>query len=62
MLILSDGNVHFVLDSALASTGINFDSITTADAWRSAAETLAVVRVTGVELEVKTDSSDEMEI
>lgn len=54
----SDGNVHFVLDSALASTGINFDSITTADAWRSAAETLAGA-VTGVELEVKTDSSDE---
>ena len=54
----SDGNVHFVLDSALASTGINFDSITTADDWRSAAETLAGA-VTGVELEVKTDSSDE---
>ena len=54
----SDGNVHFVLDSALASTGINFDSITTADDWRSAAETLAGA-VTGVELEVKTNSSDE---
>lgn len=37
----SDGNVHFVLDGALASTGIAFDSITTADGWYAAAETLA---------------------
>lgn len=37
----SDGNVHFVLDGALDSTGIAFDSITTADGWYAAAETLA---------------------
>ena len=37
----SDGNVHFVLDPALASTGIDFDSIHAADGWYAAAEKLA---------------------
>lgn len=36
-----DGNVHFVLDEALAAAAIDFDSITTADGWYEAAGQLA---------------------
>lgn len=42
-----DGNVHFVLDEALAAAAINFDSITTADGWYDAAEKLAAMIVSG---------------
>ena len=36
-----DGDVHFVLDEALAAAAIDFDSITTADGWYEAAGQLA---------------------
>lgn len=36
-----DGNVHFVLDEALAAAAIDFGSITTADGWYEAAGQLA---------------------
>lgn len=36
-----DGNVHFVLDEALAAAAIDFDSITTAEGWYEAAGQLA---------------------
>ena len=39
-----DGNVHFVLDEALAAAAIDFDSITTADGWYEAAGQLADMR------------------
>ena len=42
-----DGNVHFVLDAALAAAAIDFDSITTADGWYEAAEKLAAMIVSG---------------
>ena len=42
-----DGNVHFVLDEALAAAAIDFDSITTADGWYEAAEKLAAMIVSG---------------
>ena len=42
-----DGNVHFVLDEALAAAEIDFDSITTADGWYEAAEKLAAMIVSG---------------
>lgn len=43
-----DGNVHFVLDEALAAAAIDFDSITTADGWYEAAEKLAAMIVSGI--------------
>lgn len=44
-----DGNVHFVLDSALAETGIDFGVLSTADDWFAAAEKLAVtVEASGI--------------
>lgn len=36
-----DGNVHFVLDAALASTGVDLGAIDTADGWFKAAEEIA---------------------
>lgn len=54
-----DGNVHFVLDEALAAAAINFDSITTADGWYEAAEKLAAMIVSGsVNVWSKSEKSD----
>lgn len=36
-----DGNVHFVADSALQFTGIDFENLKTADEWYKTAETLS---------------------
>lgn len=36
-----DGNVHFVADSALQFTGVDFENLKTAEDWYSAAETLS---------------------
>ena len=48
-----DGNVHFVTDSVLQFTGIDFENLKTAEDWYSAAETLSAavkkIGLTGVE-------------
>ena len=48
-----DGNVHFVADSALQFTGVDFENLKTAEDWYSAAETLSAavkkIGLTGVE-------------
>lgn len=44
-----DGNVHFSVDSALQSTGIDFENIQTAEEWKAAAESLAsAVKTAGI--------------
>lgn len=52
-----DGNVHFVLDSAFADTGINFDELQTAEGWYSAAATLSeAVKESGISgIEMQSD-------
>ena len=48
-----DGNVHFVADSALQFTGVDFENLKTAEDWYSAAETLSAavkkIGLTGIE-------------
>ena len=50
-----DGNVHFVLDSAFADTGINFDELQNAEGWYSAAaslsETVKESGISGIEMQ-----------
>lgn len=54
-----DGNVHFVLDEALAAAAIDFDSIMTADGWYDAAEKLSAMIVSGsVDVWSKSEKSD----
>lgn len=54
-----DGNVHFVLDEALAAAAIDFDSITTADGWYEAAGQLADMISSGsVDVWSKLEKSD----
>ncbi len=52
-----DGNVHFVLDSAFADTGINFDELQNAKGWYSAAATLSeTVKESGISgIEMQSD-------
>lgn len=52
-----DGNVHFVLDSAFADTGINFDELQNAEGWYSAAATLSeTVKESGISgIEMQSD-------
>lgn len=49
-----DGNVHFVTDSALESTGIDFDTVESADDWYNYAEILSTAvekaGITGTEM------------
>lgn len=52
-----DGNVHFVLDAALASTGVDLGSIDTADGWYAAAEAIAAV-IGDSGIEGRMDSTD----
>ena len=52
-----DGNVHFVLDSAFADTGIDFDELQNAEGWYSAATTLSeAVKESGISgIEMQSD-------
>lgn len=55
-----DGNVHFVIDSALASTGIDFDALdgSAASVWLETAETLSkAVEKAGITYQEQTSDA-----